>query len=693
MMRRSFSVSFAIAALLTPAAAAQSKSAPALTNAAQIRVLTAAQAESAQPVTLRGVVVDLSEPRQRALILADATASIYISSDQRIFSTFQPRDLLEIQGVTSAGEFAPCVVATNVSLVSSGEAEIPPARPASYQEIITGALDAQFVEVGGVVRRVLPAAKGGDNWNLLLAANGGVLPLRVPLPQDMRIEVDDEVRVEAVCFYRFNQKRQALNPVLQVPHGRTMTIVRKSPADPFASPPKPLASLLQFSSDLPFGHRIHVRGVVTLVKSSSLVWIHDEAGGLRIQHHQSNFLRPGDQIDVLGFPAYGSSTPVLEDAIYRKLGSGHAAALLTLTNLADAFNHQDDLVCAKATLADVQAVKDGWILTLTAGGSQFKALLENVAGQVRPSAWQPGSLVRVVGVCEVIHESARPVMGVWRPQSFQLLMRSVDDLAVLQAPPWWNARHIILVLSCFIGALLVAGGAVAALARRRLLEQSRSRQLAEAEFAATLSERNRLAREMHDTLAQGFTATLLQLELVRNSSDRDPDSALRHLDTAEQLIRGSLREARNSIWQMQPQVLEAGDLAGALKEILEQLAEGVVAETGVEITGSRRRLAPAVKSNILRLGQEAITNSVKHSQATCLRVKLDFGESRFQLTIADNGRGFDPAHPPRSEGGFGIVGMQQRAKQLKGELIIRSRQDHGTEISLSLPLGDDTIPA
>jgi signal transduction histidine kinase len=676
-----FQFQFAAAVIFAAAGTLVHADPAVLTNAIQVLHITPARAAQALPVKLRGVVVDTSEPKERALIIADATASIYVSSPKNIFTRFHPRDTVEIEGVTSAGEFAPCVLATKVA-VPKNAAVIPSARPTSYQELITGAMDAQFVEVKGVVREVIPAAKGTDNWKILLAANGGVLTVRIPPPQDTNIAVDAEVAVQAVCFYQFNNRRQAINPVLQIPHGRSATLLQPAPENPFASPTEPLESLLQFSSEIPFGHRVHVRGVVTLAQKDSQVWIRDASSSLRIQTRQEGTLNPGDEIDFLGFPAYGASSPVLEAAIFQKHGVRTPPVPIVITNQDDAFNHQNDLVSLEAKLTDIRPVVDGRLLTLERGTTSFKAVQKISEVPTQPPAWLPGSRVRIAGICDVAYDSARVAMGVWHPQSFQLLMRSADDLTVLRAPSWWTARHIIILLSCFLGALLVAGVVAAVAARRRLLEQARSRQLAEAEFAATLSERNRLAREMHDTLAQGFTATLLQLQLVKNFSTRDPDATAHHLNTAEKMIRSSLKEARNSIWQMHPQVLETGDLAGALKDVLQQLSDGVVAEAIFEVTGNQRRLAPAVESNLLRLGQEAITNSVKHSKATRLNVKLDFGESRFQLTIADNGRGFDPAHPPKSEGGFGITGMQERAKEIKGELKIRSAPDEGTEINL-----------
>jgi signal transduction histidine kinase len=669
-----------------PAAPAPSPDLPAivLTNAEQILNLTVAQAAQALPVRLQGVVVDESQPRERALILADQSASVYLSAATNIFAPYHRKDRLEIFGVTSPGEFAPCVLVNEAWKLGGGT--IPEARPVTYQQLITGALDAQYVEITGVVRQCWPAAPDEDTWRIVLAADGGTIPVRLPVPQDPQIDADAEVTIQAVCLYQFNQKRQALSPVLQVPRGVSVRVNKLSPADPFAVPVRSSVSLLQYSRELPYGHRIHVRGVVTRSQPGSLVWIRDESSGLRIQIRQTDDLQPGDEIDALGFPAYGSSTPGLEDAIYRKIRAATPPAPLMLTNPPDAYDHQDDLVSMEARLADIEPEQDGIVLTLEQNNTFFKAILKLPLHPNIQPGWQPDSLVRVAGICVVTYDDARPVMGIWHPQSFQILLRSAADLTIIKSPPWWTASHVIILLGLLTGGSLLVTGAVMLVARRRLNEQAHRRAMAEAEFSAILSERNRLAREIHDTLAQGLTATSVQLQLVKIHASGASNSASHHIELAQQMVRDSLEEARNSIWNMRPQVLETGDLVNALKNILKQLSVGIVSDSQFEVVGRERRLPAIIENNVLRLGQEAIANAVNHAQAKQIKVTLEFGEKHFSLSVADDGRGFDPANPPPSEGGFGLVGMKERAKELNGKLKVRSAPNQGTEINFSIPL-------
>jgi signal transduction histidine kinase len=508
------------------------------------------------------------------------------------------------------------------------------------------------------------------------------------LPHDPNLKADAEVRVQAVCLYQFNQKRQVLTPVLQLPTGKSVQVLKPAPENPFDSPVRAANSLLQFSPDIPAGHRIHARGVVTHAQADSLVWIRDASAGLRIQTRQTDALQPGDEVDVLGFPAYGASSPILEEAIFRRAGTSPPPEPLPITNAPAAFDHEDDLIQMEAWLTDVHPVLEGIAFTFDFDDTVFKAILRLPPNRDRPS-WLPGSKLRITGICSLIHDNIRPMMGVWQPQSFQLLIRSPADFVVLSAPPWWTPQRVIYALGFVCAVLLIASGAGMSLTRRRLNEQAHRRQMAETEFSAILTERNRVAREIHDTLAQGLAATSVHLRLAKKQTATDPVSLEHHLDVAQQLVRDSLEEARNSIWNMRSQVLETGDLSSALDGILKQMADGTELKPTLEITGRPRRFAPVIENNLLRIGQEAITNAARHAQAKQLNVVLDFGAKQFRLTVRDDGAGFDPAKPPPSSGGLGLVGMRERTSELKGELTIHSEPGQGTEVILTVPLSGE----
>lgn len=662
-----------------------------LTNAEQVRQLSPAEAAAAIPVSLTGVMIDSADPAPMAIILADRTAGIYARARKgtNIFSACHRGDLLKIDGVTDPGQFAPIVIVNSVRKI--GVAKIPKARPVTYQQIITGALDGQWVQFEGVVRQCYqPDPKTGVQ-RIIVASDGGFVSVRFYFRPGETIQADAEVRVDAVCLYQFNQRRQALTPVLQIPRGESVVVTRPAPEKPFDEPVRLAASLLMFSPKNlhDYSHRVHIRGIVTCFQPGSFVWIRDHSVGLCVQTTQQEPLAPGDEIDVLGFPVLGSYPPILGDSIFRKIGSTAPLLPLILTNFDDAFGHEDDLVAVSGKLTQSQPIVNGVAMTLDKDGRPFKAIFKTAAGERVLPDCQVGSRVRVVGICSLGYDETRAVPGIWQPTSFQIVLRSPADLTVIAPPPWWTLKHITMLLGIATGVLMSSIALIVMFSRSRLREQKRHRDMAEAQFAAVLSERNRMAREIHDTLAQGLAATSVQLRLAKKYLNGDSGLVTGYVDTAQQLVRDSLEESRNSIWNMRAHVLENEDLPGALKGILKQMADGMGMLTRFQVVGRSRRLAPVVENNILRVGQEAIANATKHSGAKKIDVTLEYRETEFHLRVKDDGNGFDPENPPASDGGFGLIGMRERALELKGRLDIRSSRERGVEITLTAPLSKE----
>jgi signal transduction histidine kinase/ligand-binding sensor domain-containing protein len=282
------------------------------------------------------------------------------------------------------------------------------------------------------------------------------------------------------------------------------------------------------------------------------------------------------------------------------------------------------------------------------------------------------------------HVTACNNHGVWNDTGTSL------DFTVV--PYYWQTRWFRVMLWLAAGTLI--GGGIWMVVRRRLRQQLHAQALArvkaETEFSAIWNERNRMARELHDTLAQGLGAITMQLEVVKRKLPAD-STARGPLDEARDQARSSLADARNSIWNMRSQVLETGDLATALRGILKHLTDGRGIAAEVRVTGQARRLAPVTENNLLRIGQEAITNAARYARASEIEVLLEFEARQLRLSVTDDGCGFDPAQPPVSEGGFGIVGMRERAAELHAALQVLSTPGQGTVMTLRLPLAADPI--
>ncbi|MEH2252205.1 AAA family ATPase [Nostoc sp.] len=207
-----------------------------------------------------------------------------------------------------------------------------------------------------------------------------------------------------------------------------------------------------------------------------------------------------------------------------------------------------------------------------------------------------------------------------------------------------------------------------------------------AEETSILEERNRMAREIHDTLAQAFTSIIVHLDAASQRLTLDPDAAQSHLKTGRILARSGLADARRSVEALRPQILEEGDLHSALDRFITQMFSMTHVQVVCIMIGEPYALPYEVEANLLRIGQEALTNAFKYANANEIRVELRYEQclrqaepSQCVLQIKDNGQGFESGSLSVSRG-FGLLGMTERAQRIGAELTIQSHLGQGTEI-------------
>ncbi|MFC8680181.1 sensor histidine kinase [Microbacterium ureisolvens] len=198
-------------------------------------------------------------------------------------------------------------------------------------------------------------------------------------------------------------------------------------------------------------------------------------------------------------------------------------------------------------------------------------------------------------------------------------------------------------------------------------------------------ERERIAMDIHDTLAQGFTGIITQLQAAERSADRHDDADMRHhLGLAMSLARGGLDEARRSVRAIGPRMLDAALLPEAITTLAAEWSERSGVRAVVQTTGNAQPLHPEVETTLLRVAQEALANAAKHAHATRAGVTLSYMGDLVSIDIRDDGRGFDPA-ARETRGGFGLISMRERAARVDGSLAIESAPGSGTAVSATLP--------
>jgi signal transduction histidine kinase len=216
--------------------------------------------------------------------------------------------------------------------------------------------------------------------------------------------------------------------------------------------------------------------------------------------------------------------------------------------------------------------------------------------------------------------------------------------------------------------------AMLALQLMRLSKQSRE--------AAVIAERNRLARDIHDTLAQGFTGIIMQLEAAKGAmTQASSDEVFERISRAGELARSSLGEARRSVRALRPRLLRDGKLSLAMEDLLKRMADCTGLNAEFKTKGDERLIPTEYEEDLLRIAQESLTNTIKHAKARNFSATLSISPDSFELQLADDGKGFDPM---ADSDGFGLVGMKERVDRMNGQFIIRSKPNVGTEILVVL---------
>lgn len=443
-------------------------------------------------------------------------------------------------------------------------------------------------------------------------------------------------------------------------------------ADDAESPPLLLRSIDSLSNPLDSEHTGHVvlRGVVTLVRKQ-IVYLQDQTGAVAVvPPEEPSRLAIGDEVELQGEYRRRKLSPAVYATSIRRLWSGSPPVPLSLNpEQAAEGTFGNRLIDTEGRLLQ-KILGNGYLRLTFEGDRQFFGASLELSSPIRGSrelakSLQEGSTLRLVGVC-VPSAGSEEAGG----SAFLVLLRSTDDIRVVSPPPWWNLKHAVW-LGCASLALLV----FVYLLRHRALNLR---------YQAIVEERGRIAREMHDSLAQGFSGLTYQLEGIARelNSPHDKSSLEQHIGMALQLVRHCREEAHRSIFALRSLTQTDPDLLALLMSCRDSLAADGPVRFATVKEGKPTPISDETMNHLLRIGQEAITNALRHASATEIVIAVRFDAGRVTLTVSDNGCGFDLSKAESAETGhFGILGMKERARHIAGQIEIVSRPGQGTTVT------------
>ena len=452
------------------------------------------------------------------------------------------------------------------------------------------------------------------------------------------------------------------------PYQSWLSIVSADPSQrfnvaPHAERPQLLRNIssLRYASSVEPG-AVTIRGTVVLRRP--MLFVQDSTGGIAIPDQDPLRFAPGDEIEATGTPEPGDFTLKLRGATVKVLGPGKPLPPKSVTASEAATGVYDaQYIEVTGFVAKDESRQASPDLVIDSGSQSFRAVFPETGNGRQLLSLPRNALVRVRGV-----EAVDPKLT--RNQTpFILFLPSSDAVVLLANPPWWSLQNMVWSVPIILTLLLLTQ-----LLRVRVRHMR---------IQAAMEERQRLGREIHDTLAQSFAGVGYQLQAVRSSLVAGSSNVAEHIDLAIDMVRHSHQEARRSIASMQPELLDGAQLAAMLEERARHMVKGTPLRIAATTSGEPRQLQPRVVDALFRVGQEAVANAIRHAAPASLQISVSFQSRAVQLVIEDDGIGFDPgAKLP----GFGLLSMRKRADAIGAQLVFTSQPGIGTRVELQVSL-------
>ncbi|MCU0751403.1 MAG: sensor histidine kinase, partial [Akkermansiaceae bacterium] len=550
--------------------------------------------------------------------------------------------------------------------------EIPEPRRLAADEIYTPRNDVAWIEVPAVV---IGVETGGIAYTLVVEVFGQTFKADVPNSPDASERASALMQrpaiMRAILGTVYSQHRQMIGRHFFVP---SFDYIQPTAPTALASGDAPLLTVLELlGRNFSPMDLVRVEGVVTQDDDKGF-HLRDASGSARVQSVMTERLPPGTRVSVDGYGAIAPFRPLLRATKVTRLSSGPAPEPIPMEFPAkDNSLLQMELVSLEAEFLGSRVIQDETFLQCRANGTVFDAILSH-AGK-RPLQFSSGDRLKLTGICELTTTHPLP-----RPEwvnGFRIRLANSSGVTLLKQAPWWTPPRLFAIALLATFGTLFFGRAVrkqAGLIGEKLRDE------------AVSDERDRMARDLHDTLEQQLAGVALQLDGLDKVAKIDPSQISTRLGLARKMLRHTRIEARRSVWDLRSKVLEIQGLGTALRS----MAAGASSDAGpsvvLEITELARPLPAGADFHLLRIAQEALANAIKHGAASEVRISLQEAADTILLSVRDDGCGFTPS-PPDAVGisHFGILGMHERAEKINGLLHIESTPNHGCTVTVQLP--------
>lgn len=634
------------------------------------------------PVEVQAVVThfDLSFT---LLFVQDQTAGIYVTG-KSLPAELKPGDRLAIQGTSMMGLFSPIINAASIQKL--GPAELPPAQFLSLGQILSGGWDSQYAEITGVVRAVKSLA---GHWKIELA--DGLNQLKVWTLQTNSQAPDlvgASVRIRGVVGTAFNDRQQLTGFQMYANSLEDISVRNARRHDLFASPVETITNLFSFNPGASGDECRRVQGVVTFAGAGYPTVIQDASGPAVLETARSAKVAVGDRIDAVGFLSPDLRERRLLRVVYRRLEPA-LPAIPAHVQVTELLRDQ----CAYELVTT-----EAWLFARPALNSQGLCLWLQHSNSVFP-AWLPGTnvsqeLSQLPAGCRLALTGVAALEPTRCDHSaaVHLWLRSPADVKVLARPSGQGGSLGFWILSASLAAAAagVSCAGVINWRQKRQIQQDEERffalqteyQESAVQLRRSHEEHERIAQDLHDDIIQSIYAVGWRLDDCRRLMAKKPEQAESRLEQAIAALNEVIAHVRQVIAGIEPKALNGRELKIALKS-LALTAGDHQTQVSIQVDPAAANLLTSQEAtHFLNIAKEAMSNSLRHSQAQRAQVALQLISGAVRLEISDDGVGFDPAKPHE---GHGLRNMAARARNLGARFDIISCAGQGTRVVIALP--------
>jgi len=638
-----------------------------------VRDLSVEKAESEPPleVEVEGQVTLIGYSRTGCFI-SDGEHAIYVSYYiSRMPDWMKLGSVVKINGQADPGGFLPHVNATSTTLARQGSLSEAPEFDDSL--LFEPGLDCERVRVKGILLGV-SAYENRPYLFLTVMSKSRTLLVRAIKEGDteakLRRLIHRRGEATVVVATRANEDRQMTDRYFQLVSIEHLKALVPGPEE-----------IMPFNQVLKKGNPDQgvamVRGRVIHSRGDQL-YLRREEGCVLLRQPFERHSEIGSRVRAEGYIVTKPFGPELLSYSVKSIGRVGEVKPVDFPVEKEVYSSRlhNELVVLNCELLSVGRSTDSTILNCMAGGVSFEAIVP--VGVVLSENVSPGCEMRLAGICRLESNEPIPSAALGAAERFKIHVRKVTDISVIKSAPWWTMKKLLVGIGVIslVGLFAVLWGLIL---RRRVKAQTQiiSEQ---SQREATMKERQRLARELHDSLQQNLTGISFQVDHAQNQMG-EPGKGAEILERVQGMITECQKETRESITRLRSSSNPRGSLVVYLEDTLREQAEAAGVEIELTTEGDPVPLDSFVLRHSLKICQEAFSNALRHAEAEKVVLSFKYRPDELVVSIVDDGKGFRADEAP-VPGHYGIVGMRERAELIGAKLNIKTEPGEGSEVEL-----------